>query len=270
MAGSTIVIDNGTSALVGLGKQHWVGEEAWKVRGISKLRRPVEDGYITRFDDMELLWKEVFERYIHVDPEEHPILMTEEMRNAQHNREKTAQIVFESLGAPAFYLAKQSVLALYASGRASGTVFSSGYGQSFAVPIYEGFALQHAVSKLDIGGRDLTDFFNRLIGDRGYAISTNSEIAEASKRKGEVCYVAQYYARELSQHSAAPSMSVETPFELPDGKAVHVDKERTMVPEALFDLSMVGSEAGGAHYALQRSISRRLNKISGFRGTFTV
>lgn len=243
------------SALVGLGKQHWVGEEAWKVRGISRLRRPVENGYITRFDDMELLWKEVFEGHLHVDPKEHPILMTEEMGNPEHDRERTAHIVFESLGAPAFYLAKQSVLALYASGRASGTVFSCGYGQSFAVPVNEGFALQHAVSKLDIGGRDLTDFFNRLIGERGYAISTNAEIADGSKCKAEVCYVAQNYDRELGR-LLAPGMSVETPFELPDGKTVYVDKERFMVPEALFNLSMIGFEAGDAHYALQRSISK--------------
>ncbi|CAI6087995.1 unnamed protein product [Clonostachys chloroleuca] len=243
------------NALVGLGKQHWIGEEAWKVRGISRLRRPVENGYITRFDDMELLWKEVFEGHVHADPKEHPILMTEEMGNPKHGREKTAQIVFESLEAPAFYLAKQSVLALYASGRASGAVFSCGYGQSFAVPIYEGFALRHAVSKLDIGGCDLTDFFNRLIGERGYAISTNAEIADGSKCKTGVCYVAQNYGRELLRLSA-PGMSVETPFELPDGKTVHVDKERFMVPEALFNLSMIGFEAGGAHYALQRSIGK--------------
>ncbi|CAH0025801.1 unnamed protein product [Clonostachys rhizophaga] len=171
------------------------------------------------------------------------------------NREKTTQIVFESLGAPAFYLAKQSVLALYASGRASGIVFSCGYGQSFAVPVYEGFALQHAVSRLDIGGCDLTDFFNRLIGERAYAISTNAEIADGSKCKTEVCYVAENYGRELFRLSA-PGMSVETPFELPDEKTVHVDKERFMVPEALFNLSMISFEAGGAHYTLQRSISK--------------
>ncbi|CAG9984209.1 unnamed protein product, partial [Clonostachys byssicola] len=243
------------SALVGLGKQHWVGDEAWKVRGISRLRRPVENGYITRFDDMDLLWKEVFEGHLHLDPKEHPILMTEEMGNPKHDREKTGEIVFESLEAPAFYLAKQSVLALYASGRTSGSVFSCGYGQSYAVPVYEGFALQHAVSKLDIGGHDLTDFFNRLIGERGYAISTNAEIADGSKCKAEICYVVQDYDKELRRLSV-PGISVETPFELPDGKTVYVDNERFMVPEALFNLSMVGLEAGGAQYALQRSISK--------------
>merc|ERR1712003_320405 len=100
-------------------KEVYVGDEAQTKRGILQLKYPIEHGIVT-------------------------------------NREKMTQIMFETFSTPAMYIAIQAVLSLYASGRTTGIVMDAGDGVSHTVPIYEGYALPHAILRLDLAGRDLT------------------------------------------------------------------------------------------------------------------
>ena len=93
-----------------------------------------------------------------VDPAEYKIFMTESPLTKKSSREKMAEIVFESLQAPEFYVSITAVCALYAFGRTTGIVLDAGHTVTHSVPIYEGFALPHAVLKMDLGGKDLTDY----------------------------------------------------------------------------------------------------------------
>ena len=75
----------------------------------------------------------------------------------------------------ALFIAIQPVLSLFASGRRTGVVVDSGDSTSYAVPIYEGHVLPHAVQRLDIAGRQLTDWMDKLLNRRGYCFTTRAE-----------------------------------------------------------------------------------------------
>ncbi|CAG8972958.1 hypothetical protein HYALB_00008317 [Hymenoscyphus albidus] len=96
--------------------------------------------------------------------EEHPLLITETAWNTSKNREKAIEIAMENWGVPAFWLARNSVMASFAAGKATALVIDLGASTASVICIHDGLILKKSVQKSPLAGNWVSSQIRSLFG----------------------------------------------------------------------------------------------------------
>eukprot|EP01048_Picozoa_sp_COSAG05_P000074 COSAG05_NODE_2_length_63105_cov_159.292956_17_plen_387_part_00 len=233
------------------GREVVVGPEVESLRGVLKCSYPMAHGQVNNWEDMETVWEYLYKEQLKVTESEHPVLLTEAPLNPLRNREKAAEMFFETFNVPAMYVSMQAVLSLYASGKTTGVVLDCGDGVTHAVPVFEGFALPHAITRSDVAGREVTEYFQLLLRRGGYNFTTTAEKEVVREVKEMKCYVAKNVMREKDTRART-----KTKYRLPDNNEIELGTEVFEAPEVLFNPEIIGLESASVPQTLVSSICK--------------
>eukprot|EP01091_Cochliopodium_minus_P011811 TRINITY_DN3444_c0_g1_i1.p1 TRINITY_DN3444_c0_g1~~TRINITY_DN3444_c0_g1_i1.p1 ORF type:complete len:572 (-),score=154.00 TRINITY_DN3444_c0_g1_i1:27-1742(-) len=230
-------------------RDFYFGNEVTNLEEKLIIKYPIEAGVVTDWDMMDKLWQHTFKE-LDVDPEDRRVLLTEPPHNPKENKEKMVEIMFENYDVGELHIAMQAVMSLYSVGKTTGVVMDIGDGVAHTVPVSDGFILPHNIQRMNLAGRDLTQYLSVLLAKREMNFTTSSEMQIVKRIKEKTAYVALDFEKELKLQPQPYE------FELPDNKKISIQYERFECLEPLFKPHLVEMEAPGIHQILYDTVMK--------------
>ncbi len=258
---SNIVIDNGSSTI----KCGFSGENAPKSIISNTITKdgivgddtlpdiiyPVEHGIIKNFEEMEKIWKHTFNNELKVNSDERNVLISDSPLAPKINREKITQILFEKFNVQGLFICSQQMLSLYSVGSTTAIIVDSGDDSTHIVPIIEGYSHSFTITKMNYGGRAITNFLIKKLSLNG--LNFTKKIGQEVKEK--FCRVSLDFENEERNENICKD------YILPDDTKFSAGKELFECPETIFKPELMDLEFPGIHYQIYNSIMKCDNEI---------
>lgn len=212
-------------------EEFYVGDEIQSL-GLFKILYPIEKGKIQDWISFEKIIDYIFYN-LRVDPSLVNVLFAVHPLFPKQDLERLFKLFLEHYQCMAFYPVLDSMLTLYSGGFQTGLVVEIGDSLTRIVPIYEGYKIDHAIRVLELGGKALTKYMEKILGEIGFSAdsSIRRELVRALKEKA--CFVSLDFKEDLKRIE-----QYEKPYSLPDGSTIKLSEERFRVPELLFNPTM--------------------------------
>ena len=176
-----------------------VGNDAFVNRHDHDLYYPIVRGeLIEDWDHLTTILDHVFYNELGIEPRNATILMTDSLKSKIKDKQELAQLMFDTFRFKAFALQNTAALSLFSSGTTTGLVAESGEGVTYTVPVFEGYALPHAMQTMDVAGQDIT---NKLLEElqEGNVPVTAEHFHYVRDIKEKMCHVPMHFMEELDR-----------------------------------------------------------------------
>ena len=143
---------------------------------------------------------------------------------------------------------------MYSTGKVSGLVVESGESLTYCAPIFEGYALPHAMMKLEVAGQDVTQQLIDQLEKSGIKVKNHRE--HIRNLKEQMCSISLNYAFDMQLHDDPISFE-ERSYELPGGEIIQANhKQRFSSTEIIFNPSLINNSDPGIVRMAYESIEK--------------
>ncbi|KWU42294.1 actin-domain-containing protein, partial [Rhodotorula sp. JG-1b] len=257
-------------------------------------RVPFDHGILNNWDVQKTVWDRVYGdkgKGLAITPQETNLLLTEPVMNLPNVQEHYDQIVFEEYDFASYLRCPAPALVPYgleargfpnAPPPECALVIDSGFSFTHIVPVLRGRVVSHAVKRIDVGGKLLTNYLKELVSFRHWYMMDQTSVMEHAKEKA--CYVSTQWDRdwELATHDS--NNPIVRTYVLPDfvptstnklgyvrtatateeeEQLLHLCNERFSVPEVLFTPSTIDMNQAGIAETVAACISLLPESLQG-------
>ncbi|KAK5118018.1 hypothetical protein LTR62_004062 [Meristemomyces frigidus] len=256
-------------------KRTYIGPEYSDCLDFGELayRRPVEKGFIVHWEAEKAVWERSFlhkdDAVVKCDPEETSLILTEAPNAPVALQRNADEMVFEEFGFAGYYRTIAPTLNAYAPSPFPSTatsvsgvplecllIIDVGHSHTTVTPLHHGRPFQHAIKRLEIGGKTLTNQMKLLIS-RTFDVHREDHIV--SEIKEDVCFVSQDFNADLERvwrggryDPRAVDASLLVDYVLPDYETIKRGYARPHDPAVkLRDIMLgIGTEGGRREHVL--------------------
>ena len=101
---------------------------------------------------MDLILEHIFDKELGLQSREMNVLLTDCPLSKRDHKMKIATIMFEKFKVKSLALQNTAALSLFSTGTTTGLVAECGEGVTYTVPVFEGYALPHAMHNIKVAG----------------------------------------------------------------------------------------------------------------------
>ena len=229
--------------------EFFVGSETREKADPQSIYNPFKNGFITDPNDIEKLFRHIFDNEIQINPEKKNIIVTTPLNGPISQRLTISQILFEKFKVNSLYLSTPTALGLYLSSEFTGTVVDCGETFTQVSSIFDMNVIPQASNVSTIAGSVLNHTLQKSLKDVSYhfAGEKGREVVRAFKEKH--CFV--YNQTEDSK----PVNPIDYVLDA-DGNTAKIGDERFKATEVLFAPEQFGYKANGISSMIFDSIMK--------------
>ncbi|MHA1682983.1 MAG: hypothetical protein ACTSUE_18735 [Promethearchaeota archaeon] len=221
-------------------REHYIGNDAWQLRGVLKLNYPVGQETIEDWTAIERIIHHCIYTLLEVDPSKRMLILcppyntdSTMQAGAYTHLEKCAEILFETFDVPRLVIMNPTLAVAEASGIEDALILYLGDDITRITPVITNQTIPSAVFSSEFGKRDLVMYMQWLLKQKGHVFQTSAE----KKIVRDMVEEHARFAPSLYDNSIRTSPSIQYP--LPNGNFINLTGEQIQAGELFFHPELI-------------------------------